>query len=199
MAAMRRWLWLRRAALACTIAGALVWATSWCTLLSRDGLRLDVSLGAGDLTLVWDNEILFLITEVVNASRLSGGAEMKGCWLAIETQPLGAKWSFDLPRWSLLTRRDFWSWQWLGVGVPRRTVSLAKRGSEANLRIPTTWFVILPGAVTILLFWRTRRLPAGLCQSCGYDLTGNTTGICPECGTPCPDSVATSPPPQEIA
>lgn len=28
--------------------------------------------------------------------------------------------------------------------------------------------------------WRRRRM--GLCLKCGYDLTGNVTGICPECG-----------------
>ncbi|GMU22893.1 MAG: hypothetical protein AMXMBFR13_29770 [Phycisphaerae bacterium] len=27
------------------------------------------------------------------------------------------------------------------------------------------------------------RKSAGHCQSCGYDLTGNTSGVCPECGT----------------
>lgn len=25
--------------------------------------------------------------------------------------------------------------------------------------------------------------PAGACQKCGYNLTGNTSGVCPECGT----------------
>ena len=29
--------------------------------------------------------------------------------------------------------------------------------------------------------WRRRR--RGLCQNCGYDLTGNESGVCPECGT----------------
>lgn len=28
------------------------------------------------------------------------------------------------------------------------------------------------------------RPPTGICHSCGYDLTGNQSGICPECGTP---------------
>ena len=35
---------------------------------------------------------------------------------------------------------------------------------------------------TALLWWRDHRLPEGHCQSCGYDLTGNTSGVCPECG-----------------
>lgn len=26
---------------------------------------------------------------------------------------------------------------------------------------------------------------AALCRKCNYNLTGNTSGICPECGTPC--------------
>lgn len=29
--------------------------------------------------------------------------------------------------------------------------------------------------------WRRRR--RGLCVRCGYNLTGNVSGICPECGT----------------
>lgn len=32
--------------------------------------------------------------------------------------------------------------------------------------------------------WRwQRRYPRGHCQFCGYNLTGNTSGTCPECGT----------------
>ena len=31
---------------------------------------------------------------------------------------------------------------------------------------------------------RRRWARAGLCQGCGYDLTGNQTGVCPECGGP---------------
>lgn len=36
---------------------------------------------------------------------------------------------------------------------------------------------------TALLFWLDRRrIPSGYCKKCGYDLTGNVSGICPECG-----------------
>jgi hypothetical protein len=31
---------------------------------------------------------------------------------------------------------------------------------------------------------RARRRAVGLCLSCGYDLAGNASGVCPECGTP---------------
>lgn len=36
-----------------------------------------------------------------------------------------------------------------------------------------------------------RRIPPGHCRVCGYNLTGNLSGKCPECGTPC---VGASPP-----
>ena len=30
---------------------------------------------------------------------------------------------------------------------------------------------------------RYHRRKKGLCLKCGYDLTGNESGVCPECGT----------------
>jgi hypothetical protein len=48
------------------------------------------------------------------------------------------------------------------------------------------WLVFLPAFVlTAFLWWRDRRrFPPGHCQNCGYNLTGNVSGRCPECGTP---------------
>jgi len=47
---------------------------------------------------------------------------------------------------------------------------------------------ILPPAVTLLIYSQCRRLriAKGLCPTCSYDLTGNTSGTCPECGSPIP-------------
>jgi hypothetical protein len=42
--------------------------------------------------------------------------------------------------------------------------------------------VFLPTATVCLRDWR--RQPPGHCQACGYDLTGNVSGRCPECGRP---------------
>jgi hypothetical protein len=45
------------------------------------------------------------------------------------------------------------------------------------------WLVFLCAATpTAYLFWRDQRPPKGHCQSCGYDPTDNTSGVCPECG-----------------
>jgi hypothetical protein len=40
-------------------------------------------------------------------------------------------------------------------------------------------FVSIPTAV---LWHRERCSPEGHCQRCGYDLTGNESGVCPKCG-----------------
>ena len=64
--------------------------------------------------------------------------------------------------------------------------------SALGLGLPHCWraggflplWVLLAafGVPTLFLWWRDRRYPKGHCQDCGYDLTGNVSGICPECG-----------------
>ena len=50
--------------------------------------------------------------------------------------------------------------------------------------IPLWVLVLLTGLPTGWLWWRERERP-GLCASCGYDLRGNASGVCPECGAEC--------------
>ena len=54
------------------------------------------------------------------------------------------------------------------------------------LRIPF-WMILIPFAVpTAWLWWRdSQPAPPGSCRKCGYDLTGNVSGVCPECGAAC--------------
>jgi predicted Zn-ribbon and HTH transcriptional regulator len=49
------------------------------------------------------------------------------------------------------------------------------------------WILLVPlSAATALLWWLgRRRIPPGHCRRCGYNLTANTSGRCPECGTTC--------------
>jgi len=45
-----------------------------------------------------------------------------------------------------------------------------------------TWGYIGGRVVGARAAWRAK-LMEGLCSACGYNLTGNTSGVCPECGT----------------
>ena len=45
------------------------------------------------------------------------------------------------------------------------------------------WLILLAIAIPTAWLWRRdRRHPPGHCRNCGYDLTGNVTGVCSECG-----------------
>ena len=68
---------------------------------------------------------------------------------------------------------------WLpGADVIGKGVGIRKASRFWPLWIP---FVIV--AVPTIWLWRhDRPNPAGHCQRCGYNLTGNVSGVCPECG-----------------
>ena len=54
---------------------------------------------------------------------------------------------------------------------------------EMGVVLPLWMLIGLFLVPTAFLWWRDRRVaPPGHCRSCGYDLTGNVSGRCPECG-----------------
>lgn len=64
------------------------------------------------------------------------------------------------------------------------TIWIPKSGHGPDLR---TWYIPLwiPFLLSIAVVIVTRRRPLwGHCRKCGYNLTGNESGRCPECGQP---------------
>ena len=91
-----------------------------------------------------------------------------------------------LPRPNLVPRQNLYPrlnvgpsqrhWQWSPYDRIYQTV----RSGFVPGWIP----LLLVALPTAIIFWRDRRrrFPVGHCKKCGYDLTGNVSGRCPECG-----------------
>ncbi len=59
------------------------------------------------------------------------------------------------------------------------------RSGRIILRLPLGVLLVFFAVPTIVLARRPRQFGPGCCKRCAYDLTGNESGVCPECGTPC--------------
>jgi hypothetical protein len=83
----------------------------------------------------------------------------------------------------------FWGESYIGSAVilrAHRSTIWAFRWAHSNILLPLWIPFLLVALPTAFLWRRTRRVPPGHCHKCRYDLTGNTTGICPECGAAAP-------------
>lgn len=60
-----------------------------------------------------------------------------------------------------VTQHDFYYWKW------------------------ALMFMVTPALWLVVWTARRRLLRPGYCPICSYNLTGDTSGICPECGTAC--------------
>ena len=90
--------------------------------------------------------------------------------------PVGAKRASGSKLRGVVTNKlysyNFIWWPRIEVYHPGRAVAVPLWMVLATAAIPTIW-----------LGWRERGIPPGHCQTCGYNLTGNISGRCPECGT----------------
>ena len=117
----------------------------------------------------------------------------------------GSRWLFDLsagtiaiqkappredetPGW-LCYRQTRIPWTWTGIWLPEYwryslLLLLDRAGTIVlwGVRLPI-WIPLIVTAIPTVILWRRgSRPPAGHCQRCGYNLTGNVSGRCSECG-----------------
>jgi len=79
-------------------------------------------------------------------------------------------------------------WVSYGFVLPSRNprvLPLTVRATTTDYVVPC-WLVLLVAAAPTAALWRRdrRRIPPGHCETCAYNLTGNVSGRCPECGSP---------------
>jgi hypothetical protein len=99
-------------------------------------------------------------------------------------------WPTNTPTWKTPTKAYFnfiWPPSFTGPssfqtgGIDGRGHWLEKSHTEI---VPLFFAFLLPPLFLLLL--RSKSALAGKCGRCEYDLTGNVSGVCPECGGPIP-------------
>ena len=69
--------------------------------------------------------------------------------------------------------------------IPRPRMWFPQLSSKPPVRFASVPLWIPTLAFSVVLFFRHRkrqRIPPGHCKACRYNLTGNVSGVCPECG-----------------
>jgi len=91
-----------------------------------------------------------------------------------------ARWFFDSSKAQSLP---------LSAYLPHKSwrVRRSDNNQVSYIIVTTPPFAIVLSVATLVAFaFGRRRAQAGCCAFCNYNLTGNISGICPECGTPIP-------------
>jgi predicted RNA-binding Zn-ribbon protein involved in translation (DUF1610 family) len=71
----------------------------------------------------------------------------------------------------------------IGMFVAQTVPAFLSNRSEWYLCFFNLAHVVLPVATAAALLRLLQLKQPGFCQECGYNLTGNVSGVCPECGT----------------
>jgi hypothetical protein len=111
------------------------------------------------------------------------GASCSSGWLVFSSLSFQARSSGAVyPAW----RRDAWFWRKNTSVVLIAYAALPflhiRPSGYHTLKVPLAWVALLAAVPSTLRYFR-RNPRLRLCRHCAYDLTGNTSGVCPECGT----------------
>lgn len=149
------------------------------------GLTIQYDPAAGDYYTGLHSEWGLLVFDRSRVSEVVGAP----CWQYVDYYPaLILSYGSETVTW---TRRDIQNrcGQTIGesyeYGADARPRMLFRTAVGIHFAIPALCLGAYPLLIIARACQRWRRLRKGLCVACGYDLTGNVSGVCPECGTAC--------------
>ena len=191
MARDRRWVVrvLTFTSLLLCLATAGLWVRSFFVYDEFDGDRMDADKRVTDSLYVW--------TQAGQLAVGRGHLNRPYAFIYAHRAQLRS-WRRSFPRRAIIT--SLWTvsfsrsnnYSWIGADG-RRFEDGSWGGSGAlaggyltQLSVPLAWIAIVSGTLPGVRLWRwrfnARRRESGCCTTCGYNLTGNVSGICPECG-----------------
>ena len=139
------------------------------------GLLLSIMMVA-----LWVFSVLYQSSYAPSSGRWSVGTLFGRIVLDTgQVQNPGWRLTAFYPHWKSYAAKMPWTefaHRWLGFGLPVKMIT-------GQRLIPVWLLVVAAGLPTGILWWRDRRPKAGFCKVCKYNLTGNVSGTCPECGT----------------
>lgn len=106
----------------------------------------------------------------------------RGCLNVFYTHAGSPRMMTEKPGW--FTSRSLY---WMSPFGHLKMFLLGYQGKFAMYRlvsVPLLPPAVAIGVATAVFLRRDRRRWKGYCWECGYDLTGNVSGVCPECGKP---------------
>lgn len=129
-------------------------------------------------------------------------------WYSIEWRTPGRAFSIGISQLSLLAAYDpsgfedcgcgvEWHYQLAGLNVEKPCLEgeiapdiiclpELEMDADGGYFILPLWCLLAAVALPLALTGRRYRRIPGLCHRCRYDLRGNVSGVCPECGAPTP-------------
>ncbi len=137
----------------------------------RSVLKWSSALIAVVIVGIWVASVWFVAVTYTGSSFMLGFAH-GFCWF---------KQDAFLPRWVV---------QWAaadhkaayGMFLPE----VQRQNGILTVGVPLWIPFVCVAALTAIFFVKDRRrIPPGHCPACGYNLTGNVSGRCPECGAEC--------------
>lgn len=149
-------------------------------------LAYSVIWHAGPRTRVWvfPNYVQIGVYDIDLHRRVTGGASLPaGLPPHMPVQPPNPK--IELRKYGPTGQWRPAHYQRIGFFLPKPQIFTKSRSSPNTrfaINIPYWLPLLIAGIATSVLFYRDRRIPPGHCQTCRYNLTGNTSGVCPECG-----------------
>ncbi len=181
-----------------------VWIVSLLATVRYEGMRTTLGIfagriGGGRYATKWKYR-LFASEKLIKQTETEQVIDKTYCPLCKLPTPQGAVCAKCGSQPTHATKTNQWQppkgWDtkylgtmFLGAALRRSTYDLQRLFERQSIcwsiNIPTGFFLLPAGWLIfqIVKLSRRPRLPSQ-CFRCGYDLTGNTSGRCPECGSP---------------